>query len=99
MNEVDVLRQLDRAAQSSAAPPRPMGDVTGWVLDDIRRAQSQFDERRVWQIAAGLGCVAATLAVFAVLQVYVSFENPLADIGLQAFVSIESPFASPLHVE
>jgi len=93
MNEVEFIRSLRDAEQKSGANPRPIGDVTAWVLDDIRRQESPDEDRRVWQFAAGFACVAALIAVVVGVHFYSALTDPFS-MGLQLLASIDSPLGT-----
>jgi hypothetical protein len=78
---MDDIQQLQSLAARATVPALPLRDVTPWVMQDIRLAEIDRAESRIWQIAAGIACAAALAAALLALPSWDSMENPLGGVG------------------
>ncbi len=90
MNEIDRLKELDRAARSEtsgsqAAPPM---DVTAWVLRDIRLRQAFRPEDRTWWLMAAAGAAAAAAVVILAAQAWSGLNDPLGGVFLDPLAMV-----------
>ena len=91
MNEVDMIKQMASAAGPGrpGAPGQAVGDVTDWVLRDIRDGGPQ--ETRDVRLAATIGCVLAVLAVALAIGAWSTVGDPSDEISIHASLAIENP--------
>ena len=93
MNEVETLKQMASTAglgMHEATRSEPIGDVTDWVLRDIRQTAPR-QERRDARALATIGCVLVMLAIGMAAQAWSSLGDPMDDMAFQAASVIANP--------
>jgi len=77
MNDEELFKSMSAKVRDET--PVEIGDVSAWVLRDIRNRRVPI-ERGVWEAIGGATCVLALVAAIFAGRAWSSFSNPLTDV-------------------